>query len=100
MFQAKIPCSGNCKCIGCRNIEEPILEKKSLKDLAEAAEVRTSQLSLNKAQLQLSEMAFRPPASSNTGTRLVTIFYKLKKYFKDLSTVCTYICNIIIKINK
>ncbi|EFN84203.1 protein lin-54 homolog [Harpegnathos saltator] len=68
-YEAKIPCSANCKCIGCRNIEEPILEKKSLKDLAEAAEVRTAQLSLNKAQLQLSEMAFRPPATSNSGTR-------------------------------
>ncbi|XP_072745734.1 protein lin-54 homolog isoform X1 [Anoplolepis gracilipes] len=68
-YEAKIPCSGNCKCIGCRNIEDPILEKKSLKDLTETTEVRTTQLSLNKAQLQLSEMAFRPPAVSNTGTR-------------------------------
>ncbi|XP_011686890.1 PREDICTED: protein lin-54 homolog isoform X1 [Wasmannia auropunctata] len=68
-YEAKIPCSANCKCIGCRNIVDPILQKKSLKDLAEAAEVKTTQLSLNKAQLQLSEMAFRPPATSNTGTR-------------------------------
>ncbi|XP_076297256.1 protein lin-54 homolog isoform X2 [Lasioglossum baleicum] len=68
-YEAKIPCSGNCKCIGCRNVEEPNLEKKSLKDLAEAAEVRTTQLTLNKAKLQLSEMAFRPPAISNTGAR-------------------------------
>ncbi|XP_014477856.1 PREDICTED: protein lin-54 homolog [Dinoponera quadriceps] len=68
-YEAKIPCSANCKCIGCRNIEDPILEKKSLKDLAEATEVRTAQISLNKAQLQLSEMAFRPPATSNSGTR-------------------------------
>ncbi|XP_076654954.1 protein lin-54 homolog isoform X1 [Halictus rubicundus] len=68
-YEAKIPCSANCKCIGCRNVEEPNLEKKSLKDLAEAAEVRTTQLTLNKAKLQLSEMAFRPPAISNTGAR-------------------------------
>ncbi|XP_012278286.1 protein lin-54 homolog isoform X2 [Orussus abietinus] len=69
-YEAKIPCSANCKCIGCRNIEEPSLEKKSLKDLAEAAEVRTAQLSLNKAKLQqLSEVTFRPPATSNTGAR-------------------------------
>lgn len=70
-YQAKIPCSANCKCIGCRNVEEPNLEKKSLKDLAEAAEVRTAQLTLNKTKLQLSEMAFRPPATSNTGARYV-----------------------------
>ncbi|XP_018340921.1 PREDICTED: protein lin-54 homolog [Trachymyrmex septentrionalis] len=68
-YEAKIPCSGNCKCIGCRNIVDPILQKKSLKDLAETAEVKTTKLSLNKTQLQLSEMAFRPPATSNTGTR-------------------------------
>ncbi|KOC67673.1 Protein lin-54 like protein [Habropoda laboriosa] len=68
-YEAKIPCSANCKCIGCRNVEEPNLEKKSLKDLAEAAEVRTAQLTLNKAKLQVSEMAFRPPAASNTGAR-------------------------------
>ncbi|XP_043276542.1 protein lin-54 homolog isoform X2 [Venturia canescens] len=69
-YEAKIPCSANCKCIGCRNVEEPALEKKSLKDLAEAVEVRTAQLSLNKAKIQqLSEMAFRPQAASNTGAR-------------------------------
>ncbi|KAL0108772.1 hypothetical protein PUN28_014127 [Cardiocondyla obscurior] len=68
-YEAKIPCSANCKCIGCRNIVDPILQKKSLKDLAEATEVKTAQLSLNKTQLQLSEMAFRPPATSNSGTR-------------------------------
>ncbi|XP_011165986.2 protein lin-54 homolog [Solenopsis invicta] len=68
-YEAKIPCSGNCKCIGCRNIVDPILQKKSLKDLVEATEAKTTQLTLNKAQLQLSEMAFRPPATSNAGTR-------------------------------
>ncbi|XP_032662651.1 protein lin-54 homolog isoform X1 [Odontomachus brunneus] len=68
-YEAKIPCSANCKCIGCRNIEDTILEKKGLKDLTDTTEVRTTQLSLNKAQLQLSEMAFRPPAASNSGTR-------------------------------
>lgn len=69
-YEAKIPCSANCKCVGCRNVEEPNLEKKSLKDLAEAAEVRTAQLTLNKTKLQqLSDMAFRPPAVSNTGAR-------------------------------
>ncbi|XP_066594732.1 protein lin-54 homolog [Prorops nasuta] len=68
-YEAKIPCSANCKCIGCRNVEEPNLEKKSLKDLADAAEVRTAQLTLNKAKLQVPEMAFRPPAASNSGAR-------------------------------
>ncbi|XP_015126769.1 protein lin-54 homolog [Diachasma alloeum] len=69
-YEAKIPCSANCKCIGCRNVEEPTIEKKSLKDLADAAEVRTTQLMLNKSKTQqFSAMTFRPPATSNTGPR-------------------------------
>lgn len=72
VFQAKIPCSANCKCIGCRNVEETLLTKKSLKDLADAAEVQTAQLTLNKAKMQqyLDSTAFRPAATSNTGARL------------------------------
>ncbi|XP_008547227.1 protein lin-54 homolog [Microplitis demolitor] len=67
-YEAKIPCSGNCKCIGCRNIEDPAVEKKTLKDLAEAVEVRAAQI--NKAKIQqLAEMAFRVPAASNSGAR-------------------------------
>ncbi|XP_034950242.1 protein lin-54 homolog isoform X2 [Chelonus insularis] len=69
-YEAKIPCSGNCKCIGCRNVEESVIEKKSLKDLADAIEVRTSQLNLSKSKNQQpTEMNFRIPAASNTGTR-------------------------------
>ncbi|XP_012268042.2 protein lin-54 homolog [Athalia rosae] len=69
-YEAKIPCSGNCKCVGCRNVEEPNLDKKSLKDLAEEAETRTTQLAQNKTKFQLiPDMAFRPPAMSNTGAR-------------------------------
>ncbi|XP_011505901.1 PREDICTED: protein lin-54 homolog isoform X2 [Ceratosolen solmsi marchali] len=69
-YEAKIPCSENCKCVGCRNVEESTLHKKSLKDLAEAVEVRTAQLSLNKVKMQqMSDATFRPPAISNTGAR-------------------------------
>lgn len=70
-YEAKIPCSANCKCIGCRNVEETLLTKKSLKDLADAAEVQTAQLTLNKAKMQqyLDSTAFRPAATSNTGAR-------------------------------
>ncbi|XP_014206996.1 protein lin-54 homolog [Copidosoma floridanum] len=70
-YEAKIPCSENCKCIGCRNVEEPAVHKKSLKDLAEAAEVRTAQLtSFNKTKLlQIPDTTFRPAAASNAGAR-------------------------------
>nr|CAD7593830.1 unnamed protein product [Timema genevievae] len=41
-YEAKISCSHNCKCVGCRNVEE-LCEKKSLRDLADAAEVSVQQ---------------------------------------------------------
>ncbi|XP_058795737.1 protein lin-54 homolog isoform X2 [Phymastichus coffea] len=69
-YEAKIPCSENCKCIGCRNVEEPTVHKQSLKDLVEAVEVRSAQLTLNKTKsLQMSDPTFRPPAASNSGAR-------------------------------
>jgi len=40
--QAKIPCGSMCKCVGCKNYQESS-EKKSLMNLADAAEVRTIQ---------------------------------------------------------
>lgn len=41
-YEAKIPCSGNCRCVGCRNVQEK-LENKSLMQLADAADIRTQQ---------------------------------------------------------
>lgn len=82
-LQAKIPCSGNCKCIGCRNIEDPAVEKKTLKDLAEAVEVRAAQI--NKAKIQqLAEMAFRVPAASNSGARYVSLNFTYSFFFKAI----------------
>lgn len=55
--------------MGCRNVEEPELNNKSLNDLAEAVEVRSAQLSsLSKTKAQKHD-SFRPPAASNTGAR-------------------------------
>ncbi|KAJ9581773.1 hypothetical protein L9F63_003842, partial [Diploptera punctata] len=60
-YEAKIPCSNNCKCIGCRNVEESC-DKKTLRDLAEAAEVRVQQQTAikNKLSAQIQDIAFRP----------------------------------------
>lgn len=41
-YEAKIPCSGNCRCIGCKNVQEKP-ENKSLMQLADAADIRTQQ---------------------------------------------------------
>ncbi|XP_054166368.1 protein lin-54 homolog isoform X2 [Oppia nitens] len=41
-YEAKILCSGLCKCVGCKNFEESF-ERKTLMHLADAAEVRSAQ---------------------------------------------------------
>lgn len=67
------------------------MQKNSLTDLAEAVEVRTAQLSLNKSKMQQTlETAFRPSAVSNAGTRycnfvLSEIKFKIKqKFFNEI----------------
>ncbi|XP_067003366.1 protein lin-54 homolog isoform X2 [Anabrus simplex] len=68
-YEAKIPCSNNCKCVGCRNVEESS-DKKSLRDLAEAAEVRVQQQTAikNKLSAQIQDIAFRPQPSLHSGS--------------------------------
>ncbi|PSN52120.1 hypothetical protein C0J52_04310, partial [Blattella germanica] len=68
-YEAKIPCSNNCKCVGCRNVEESC-DKKTLRDLAEAAEVRVQQQTAikNKVSAQIQD-AFRPQQTAPSGTR-------------------------------
>ncbi|XP_069699599.1 protein lin-54 homolog [Periplaneta americana] len=69
-YEAKIPCSNNCKCVGCRNVEESS-DKNTLRDLAEAAEVRVQQQTAikNKLSAQIQDIAFRPPRPAQSGTR-------------------------------
>ncbi|XP_021922327.1 protein lin-54 homolog isoform X3 [Zootermopsis nevadensis] len=70
-YEAKIPCSNNCKCVGCRNVEETC-DKNTLRDLAEAAEVRVQQQTAikNKLSAQIQDIAFRPPPPpAQSGTR-------------------------------
>ncbi|XP_049852085.1 protein lin-54 homolog isoform X1 [Schistocerca gregaria] len=68
-YEAKIPCSNNCRCIGCRNVEESC-DKKSLRDLADAAEVRVQQQTAvkNKLSAHIQDIA-RPQASTQSGSR-------------------------------
>uniref|UniRef100_A0A1B6DQ28 CRC domain-containing protein n=1 Tax=Clastoptera arizonana TaxID=38151 RepID=A0A1B6DQ28_9HEMI len=57
-YEAKIPCSNNCKCVGCRNVEEA----KSLRDLASVAEEKLLQQKSSKYPLdyEIQDIAFRP----------------------------------------
>ncbi|XP_071525010.1 protein lin-54 homolog isoform X3 [Panulirus ornatus] len=51
-YEAKIPCSNMCKCVGCKNIDmNPAVERKGLMQLAEIAEARVNQQKAVKSKL-------------------------------------------------
>lgn len=56
--------------MGCRNVEENC-DKNTLRDLAEAAEVRVQQQTAikNKLSAQIQDIAFRPPPPPQGGAR-------------------------------
>jgi hypothetical protein len=56
--------------VGCRNVEENC-DKNTLRDLAEAAEVRVQQQTAikNKLSAQIQDIAFRPPPPPQGGAR-------------------------------
>lgn len=70
-YEAKIPCSSICKCVGCKNFEESP-DRKSLMHLADAAEVRHQQQAAAKDKLssQIQEFPERPPEFGESGERL------------------------------
>nr|CAD7435307.1 unnamed protein product [Timema monikensis] len=77
MCSAKISCSHNCKCIGCRNVEE-LCEKKSLRDLADAAEVSVQQHVAVKSKLSahIESIASRSNTASGANCyRCTTILH-------------------------
>ena len=57
-FQAKIPCSNLCRCVGCKNFEDS-RDRQTLLHLADAAEVRVQQQAA--ADTKLSSHAVKPP---------------------------------------
>ncbi|KAK3854700.1 hypothetical protein Pcinc_038830 [Petrolisthes cinctipes] len=51
-YEAKIPCSNMCKCVGCKNVDlNPGSERKGLMQLAECAEARVNQQKAVKSKL-------------------------------------------------
>ncbi|XP_068228986.1 protein lin-54 homolog isoform X2 [Palaemon carinicauda] len=51
-YEAKIPCSSICKCVGCKNVDlNPAVERKGLMQLAECAEARVNQQNAVKSKL-------------------------------------------------
>ncbi|CAL4130990.1 unnamed protein product, partial [Meganyctiphanes norvegica] len=51
-YEAKIPCSSICKCVGCKNVDmSPGTDRKGLMQLAECAEARVTQQNTGKSKL-------------------------------------------------
>lgn len=72
-YEAKILCSSMCKCVGCKNFEDSS-ERKTLMQLADAAEVRVQQQAAARTKMSACDMPMRPPAVSDTGERLPFAF--------------------------
>lgn len=70
-YEAKIPCSNLCRCVGCKNLlDRP--ESKSLMQLADAADIRTQQQKAASSHIheQLESTSTRPLTVTESGERL------------------------------
>lgn len=72
-YEAKILCSSMCKCVGCKNFEDSS-ERKTLMQLADAAEVRVQQQAAARTKMSACDLPLRPPPISETGERLPFAF--------------------------
>lgn len=69
-YEAKIPCSANCRCIGCKNVQEKP-ENKSLMQLADAADIRTQQQQAAASHfIEQLEITSKPQPRTVDGNRL------------------------------
>lgn len=72
-YEAKILCSSMCKCVGCKNFEDSS-ERKTLMQLADAAEVRVQQQAAARTKMSACDLPMRPAPVSVTGERLPFAF--------------------------
>ncbi|XP_077505927.1 protein lin-54 homolog isoform X5 [Amblyomma americanum] len=63
--QAKILCSSMCKCVGCKNFEDSS-ERKTLMQLADAAEVRVQQQAAARTKMSACDLPMRPAPVSDS----------------------------------
>uniref|UniRef100_A0A1B6L2K0 CRC domain-containing protein n=2 Tax=Graphocephala atropunctata TaxID=36148 RepID=A0A1B6L2K0_9HEMI len=66
-YEAKIPCSNNCKCVGCRNVEDA----RDARDRSSSEGSKTNQQIAVKTKLktEIEECVYRPQNFMNQGTR-------------------------------
>ncbi|XP_077505925.1 protein lin-54 homolog isoform X3 [Amblyomma americanum] len=62
---AKILCSSMCKCVGCKNFEDSS-ERKTLMQLADAAEVRVQQQAAARTKMSACDLPMRPAPVSDS----------------------------------
>lgn len=72
-YEARIPCTSRCKCIGCKNIDEDgsgNSEQRSLMNLADAAAVRCQQQAAARSRInsQMKDMRSRSKLRSQTSS--------------------------------
>ncbi|XP_077505924.1 protein lin-54 homolog isoform X2 [Amblyomma americanum] len=63
--EAKILCSSMCKCVGCKNFEDSS-ERKTLMQLADAAEVRVQQQAAARTKMSACDLPMRPAPVSDS----------------------------------
>lgn len=70
-YEAKIPCSALCRCVGCKNLPDKP-EHKSLMQLADAADIRTQQQRAATSHFleKLELTTAKPQATTQDGQRL------------------------------
>ncbi|XP_002124866.2 protein lin-54 homolog [Ciona intestinalis] len=82
-YEARIPCTSKCKCIGCKNLEEDsvaLKEQHPLMNLADAAAVRCQQQAASKSRISTHIGEIRPTQRPQTyhsasGERLPYTFF-------------------------
>lgn len=73
-YEAKILCSDKCKCVGCKNFEEST-ERKTLMNLADAAEFRSDQQAYtSKVQIWGSDLKLKLPVKVKGDSHPFNIF--------------------------
>ncbi|CAH0564090.1 unnamed protein product [Brassicogethes aeneus] len=65
-YEAKIACSSNCKCVGCRNIEDT-MEKKNIRITSIIDSCMSNTQPMNKMIVNKDPAMFRPRRSSSSG---------------------------------
>ena len=77
-YEARIPCTSRCKCIGCKNIEDEAQgssDQHSLMNLADAAAVRCQQQAAARSRISSQMKPLRPKQPQMSNERMPCMFF-------------------------